>query len=239
MSAIKEISFSRFDDQRWVVSTPNQNHVLINPSSKRLLEILRDAIDEHNALSQFNEEFNQSLNQEEFGNFIQEKFTNQDILLSDTQPFRKNTYLSLKLKLFNPRIAGLMAFPLSWMFSPSLFWILFVSAMTFLVWLSYSFFTFTEIAIDVDDIFTYTGLLYLTMLIHELGHIAACRKFGIDHGEIGFGFYLAFPVLYADVTNIWKLDRHKRIITNLGGIYLELLYSLAIGGLFMMTDNVI
>ena len=77
------------------------------------------------------------------------------------------------------------------------------------------------------------------MLIHELGHIAACRKFGIKHGEIGFGFYLFFPVLYADVTNIWKLNKHRRIITNLGGIFLELVYASLLGCLFLWLDDVV
>ena len=40
---------------------------------------------------------------------------------------------------------------------------------------------------------------------HELGHAAACKYFGIRHGGIGFGLYLNFPVLYTDVTEVWKL----------------------------------
>jgi putative peptide zinc metalloprotease protein len=77
------------------------------------------------------------------------------------------------------------------------------------------------------------------MLIHELGHIAACRKFGIDHGEIGFGFYSIFPVVYANVTEIWTLDKHKRTIANLSGIYLELVYASICTLIFLFTKNMV
>jgi putative peptide zinc metalloprotease protein len=77
------------------------------------------------------------------------------------------------------------------------------------------------------------------MLVHEVGHIAACRKFGIDHGEIGFGFYLIFPVVYADVTKIWTLDKHKRTIANLGGIYLELVYASILTAIYLYTAEMV
>lgn len=80
-------------------------------------------------------------------------------------------------------------------------------------------------------------LVYVSIFVHEFGHIAACSRFGIRHGGVGFGFYLfLFPVLYADVTNIWQANRELRIITNLGGIYSQLLYAglLTVG--YMLTQ---
>ena len=35
-----------------------------------------------------------------------------------------------------------------------------------------------------------------------------------------------FPVFYADVTAVWKLNKYKRIIVNLAGIYFQLLISM-------------
>ena len=62
-------------------------------------------------------------------------------------------------------------------------------------------------------------------LIHEIGHTSAAKAFGAKSGGIGFGFYLLTPVLYADVSNIWILERKKRIIVNIGGIYFELIFA--------------
>lgn len=60
------------------------------------------------------------------------------------------------------------------------------------------------------NVYTVMGLVAFTIIssfIHELGHASACKHFGLKHGGIGFGLYLNFPVLYTDVTEIWKLNR--------------------------------
>ena len=65
------------------------------------------------------------------------------------------------------------------------------------------------------NIYIVVGLLAFTLLssfFHELGHASACKFFGIQHGGIGFGLYLNFPVLYTDVTEVWKLNRKQRCI---------------------------
>ena len=56
---------------------------------------------------------------------------------------------------------------------------------------------------------------------HELGHASACKYFGVRHGGVGFGLYLTFPVLYTDVTEIWKLNRRQRCVVNLAGVYFQ------------------
>ena len=60
--------------------------------------------------------------------------------------------------------------------------------------------------------------MVVSSLFHELGHASACKHFGIRHGGIGFGLYLNFPVLYTDVTEVWRLRRADRCIVNLGGV---------------------
>lgn len=90
------------------------------------------------------------------------------------------------------------------------------------------------------DIYMVAGLLVFMLLssfFHELGHATACRYFNICHGGIGFGLYLNFPVLYTDVTEIWKLNRIQRCVVNLAGIYFQsyLLIILLLG--FWLTNN--
>ncbi len=63
------------------------------------------------------------------------------------------------------------------------------------------------------------------LLFHELGHAAGMRHVGQPPHEIGFGFYLIFPVFFANVSNAWLVDRHSRFVVNLGGIYFQLLAS--------------
>jgi hypothetical protein len=58
---------------------------------------------------------------------------------------------------------------------------------------------------------------------HELGHISACKRYGGEHGEIGFCLYLAFPALYANLSRSWSLPRKQRAVIDVGGLYFQLL----------------
>ncbi|AQX86129.1 hypothetical protein EG346_21390 [Chryseobacterium carnipullorum] len=70
-------------------------------------------------------------------------------------------------------------------------------------------------------------LLFISTIFHELGHASASHFFKARHGGIGFGFYLYFiPAFFADVTDIWRLSKWKRIIVNSAGIYFEIIFCL-------------
>jgi putative peptide zinc metalloprotease protein len=62
-----------------------------------------------------------------------------------------------------------------------------------------------------------------SIMLHELGHLAACRRWQCPHGPLGFGLYFFNPVFYADVTAAWRLTRQQRTVVDLAGVYLELL----------------
>lgn len=88
--------------------------------------------------------------------------------------------------------------------------------------------------------YTVVGLLLFMLassFFHELGHASACKRFGIRHGGIGFGLYLNFPVLYTDVTEVWKLDRTKRCAVNIAGVYFQLVCIIPIITAFLLTGN--
>lgn len=88
--------------------------------------------------------------------------------------------------------------------------------------------------------YTIIGLLLFMLassFFHELGHASACKRFGIKHGGIGFGLYLNFPVLYTDVTEVWKLDRSRRRVVNIAGVYFQLMCIIPIIVCFMLTDS--
>ena len=88
--------------------------------------------------------------------------------------------------------------------------------------------------------YTIIGLLLFMLassFFHELGHASACKRFGIKHGGIGFGLYLNFPVLYTDVTEVWKLDRSRRCVVNIAGVYFQLMCIIPIIICFMLTDS--
>jgi hypothetical protein len=226
MSYIQRIDITAFDKKRWVVSTPQGNHLLINENTKNLLKILEKDHSNNEVLREFNTTYYQKLDLIEFEVLIKNKFAGADVLILEQHiKFEKKNYMSLKVNLLNKRIAAIMATPFSFLYQPIIFWILFPFSIIFITGTGWINLSINKNLFQADSLLLYTAIIYTTMLIHELGHIAACRKFGIDHGEIGFGFYSIFPVVYANVTEIWTLDKHKRTIANLSGIYLELVYA--------------
>jgi putative peptide zinc metalloprotease protein len=79
------------------------------------------------------------------------------------------------------------------------------------------------------------GLLILSIGWHELGHATACRYGGARPGRIGFGIYIVWPAFFTDVTDALKLGKGGRVRTDLGGIYFNTIFSLAIGGIYLLT----
>lgn len=93
------------------------------------------------------------------------------------------------------------------------------------------FFCYNDVRIYLGemDFYTVCGVFCLFLFssfFHELGHASACKAFNVEHGGVGFGLYLNFPVFYTDVSNAWVLSRKKRIIINLAGVYFQLLFLL-------------
>lgn len=77
--------------------------------------------------------------------------------------------------------------------------------------------------------------MLVSSLFHELGHASACKYFNIRHGGIGFGLYLNIPVLYTDVTEVWRLNRNKRCIVNIAGVYFQMYILFVLLILYLLT----
>lgn len=73
------------------------------------------------------------------------------------------------------------------------------------------------------------GILFL----HEFGHASACKKLGAEPGNIGFGFYLLSPVMFADVSDVWKLNSKERNYVNFAGLYVEILIALILSIIYL------
>ncbi|GEM_PF-524553 len=240
MTYIKKIWITPFGMNKWVANTPNGNYLLVNHYTKKLLDILRNAKNQQEVLDQFNQEFEQKLDRQEFEEFLQQKFGNANVLLSeDAKMFSKKSYLNLKVPLLSTNFSGLLATPFIPLFHPTIFWFVISICFVFTLTVGWGCFSLDNTKISLDNFILYISIVYPAMILHELGHVAACRKFGVSHGEIGFGFYSIFPVLYADVTSIWSMDKHKRTIANLGGIYLEIVYAFIWCIIYLLTNEMV
>jgi putative peptide zinc metalloprotease protein len=74
-----------------------------------------------------------------------------------------------------------------------------------------------------------------SLLIHELGHAAACVRYGASPSEIGFTFYLIYPAFYSDVSSAWQLRRWQRVVVDVGGAYFQLVFAAVYGLGFLVS----
>ena len=72
-------------------------------------------------------------------------------------------------------------------------------------------------------------LTLVGMAVHELGHLAACHRFGAWHGGAGVGLYWCFPVFYAEVHGVWMMPALQRAAMHAAGAYFQCLYLAVIG----------
>jgi putative peptide zinc metalloprotease protein len=79
------------------------------------------------------------------------------------------------------------------------------------------------------------SLLILSIGWHELGHATACKYSGARPGKIGFGIYVIWPAFFTDVTEVYTLGKAGRVRTDLGGVYFNAIFTIAVAGVYFLT----
>lgn len=223
MKILADISITELqgatEDKRFLVSH-KENYFQCNSITADLLRILKDSPTKDEGINRFLKTCNEPLTFQQIKDLLDniimpklnENSSNTPQFLYQHTLFKKNKidYISDKLSfLFNPYITVIVL-------------LLCISMnICFYVW-NENILSYRE-GIDIFTLLLLLVLIFLSSLFHEIGHAAACKYFGISHGGIGIGFYINFPVLYTDVTNIWKLSRNKRCVVNLAGVYFQCL----------------
>jgi putative peptide zinc metalloprotease protein len=98
------------------------------------------------------------------------------------------------------------------------------------------------LAAATRDAFTQPGLFLLVFAVtalsagfHEFGHAAACRYGGATPGAMGAGLYLVWPAFYTEVGDSYRLGRAGRVRVDLGGLYFNALFAVAMFGVWALT----
>ena len=146
--------------------------------------------------------------------------------------------LKFKFTLLPDRAVAIVAGLLRPLFWPPVV----LAALAGFVFLDIWYFATHGVAQSLRDVI-YQPLLMLllyaaligSVLWHELGHATGARYGGAVPGRIGFGIYVVWPAFFTDVTDALKLGKGGRVRTDLGGIYFNILFSLAIGGVYALT----
>ena len=68
--------------------------------------------------------------------------------------------------------------------------------------------------------------LLVVILIHELGHAFACRRFGGECHELGIMFLVLIPTPYVDASTAWAFpNKWHRIFVGAAGMIVELFFA--------------
>jgi putative peptide zinc metalloprotease protein len=90
---------------------------------------------------------------------------------------------------------------------------------------------------DPADLLIVLGLSAVSAAFHECGHATGCRYGGARPGVIGVGIYLVWPSFFTNVTDSYRLSRAGRLRTDLGGLYFNAVFMLALAGLYVATSD--
>jgi len=147
-------------------------------------------------------------------------------------------YIKFGFIFINSNIVSKIVPLLSFLFKKQVFFILFaIFSVLFSSNLYNNYHDYSEF--NIITILPYFFLLtFISIIFHELGHATAAHYYKAKHGGIGFGLYLYFmPVFFADVTDIWRLDKWKRIVVNSAGVYFEIIFCLVLSIIGFASKN--
>lgn len=155
---------------------------------------------------------------------------------------KRPSYIYAKVPLIPPQIIYPVARMFGWAFKR---WILVVWLALFIIaHLIFYLWLFPGHPLHLND---FTGSKFSTVMllsllaafIHETGHASALVSYGCKQTEIGFGLYIYYPVLYTDVSEAWKLTRHRRAMIDIAGVYFQSVFQLLLLGLFWINGSTI
>lgn len=238
------IYFNRLDENKFIVCNSMHKHYLrINKHSFDLLNLVDGKRNLHEICILFNRNNNTKINIKNVNDLLYNYLAQYGILKESNEenikPYKKPNYLKLSFIIINERILSKIVILFNFLFykkvfiSTSLICISIITTLTFIHLDTYQKFNLHK------SLIYFFLATFFSVTFHEIGHATAANHFGARHGGIGGGFYLFTPVYFADVTDIWRLNKKQRVIVNIAGIYFEFIFCSSLAIIGLLTDNII
>lgn len=242
----EDIEFHILDKNHYLLQNLKFGHQLkISNNTYYLLQL----IDGKNKLSDISEKlkilYDIPLEVSFIYELLYKKLSNYGVLKNNNiiKKRERSSYLRASFILFKQEYVEFFSRLFSIFFSPKIFY-----SFLILLILTTLIFILSDVKLATYEITNWKSLqnapiliflLFIFSLIHELGHSTACRKLGARHGGIGFGFYLFMPVFFADVSDAWKLKPSSRIIIDLAGVFMELIFCNIIIVAYLLSESTV
>jgi len=81
------------------------------------------------------------------------------------------------------------------------------------------------------------GLMLCSIFVHEMGHASGCRYGGATPGALGVGIYVSTPAFFTDLSDGYRLGRSGRVRGDLGGVYFNAVYAVALFPFYLITGS--
>jgi putative peptide zinc metalloprotease protein len=241
-----EIEIDQFNNSNDFIVTHKTlgNRVVINKKTLDILNLIDGKTKLVDVISKFNINYSSKIDIETAHDLLYNKLGKQGIIVNENILLEKKkpaSYLSLSFTLVNEKVLHFFIKIISpFIIFKHFYKILFFSLSV----VSYTVFSnLSKLTQSVDNITLSNWVIYFLisggiLFLHEFGHAAACKKLGAKPGNIGFGFYLLSPVMFADVSDIWKLKSKQRNYVNFAGLYIEIIvaFVLSITYIFFIKD---
>jgi putative peptide zinc metalloprotease protein len=234
---IRVTLFETSNDAQQYLASVGDRHFEVNASVARLIGLLQEAESPAEVAAQYRDAGNRQYTEQELAQII-EKVVCPILASSNAAPPKRPFIFSMEI--IPRKTIELFSGIFKILFDKYAASALFVS----IVALEVLFFLHSDMLTHLGDVSIYVLLgVFLLMLasslIHEIGHASACKYFHIDHGGVGFGLYLTFPVFYTDVSDTWKLKRKERIVVNMAGVYFQLILLIPFLLIYLFTGNAV
>jgi putative peptide zinc metalloprotease protein len=142
--------------------------------------------------------------------------------------------------IFRERQVARIARNLAWLHRPLVVTLVLSAAIAMEIWLFAVHGAMTPVLQVLEQPLLMLAVFALTvasLVFHEFGHASACRYGGARPGAIGCGIFLIWPSMYTDVTDVYRIGRAGRMRTDLGGVYFNVVFILALAGGYFATGQ--
>ena len=222
------LDYNRLTENEYILSNANHKHYLkINKDVYNLLNLI-DGVKNLKEISiEYQLKYSKSISVEEIQILLFERLSIFGILKGFDEKIKKYkspSYLKLGFIIINEKILSKIVKNFYFLFKKRVAFFVILISITFISTILYFNFDLYKSFNLQKSLLYYLIITILSVTFHEIGHATSASYFGAKHGGVGFGFYLFTPVFYADVTDIWRLSKNKRIIVNISGIYFEVVF---------------
>lgn len=223
---------------KYMLSFNERQHIKVSDTAKKIMDCFDGTKTILQVQSELLMDMNISLSSDELTKFVDDFLVGNSILegMDHDTKGKGSSYMWWHLPIINSN-------RLAWLFNIlKVFYVKWVSIVILLLILFSGIFSAYQVmtsSVSLNQVNSLGFILlgYLSLIIHEFGHVAAAYKQRIRVGSIGIGMYLFYPVMYVDMTNAWRLDHKQRVLVDVGGIYFQLITIIPLTSIAFLTQN--